>query len=96
MEKYPERYDHILANVWLPFISKTIRDIPNIDCGLYCEEYSWCDFFVHNYHSRSQPCYLGTFRQVVNHTDHLETRLAGMTYFVDKSKSYFTKCLSSM
>ena len=98
---YADRYDHIMANGWSPFILKMIKvkdKDKNIDCGLYCEEYRLCDFFVHSPTAPGTPyrrsCFLGTFRQRIgNYSDHvgMESPSKANTYFVDKSKSNIAK-----
>ena len=94
MEAYEKRYDHIRASGWSPFILKSFTECPEVDCRLYCEEYDWCDFFVHRIIPISKSlklellCYLGTFGQpLAYHTDH---NLTGLLYFVDKSKFNIT------
>ena len=93
---YADRYDHIMANGWSPFILKTIKDKDgtlDIDCGLYCEEYRLCDFFVHSPTTYKRSCFLGTFRQRIgNYSDYVgESPSKANTYFVDKSKSNIAK-----
>ena len=41
-----------------------------LDCGLHCEEYSICDFFVHEHH---RPCYLGTFQKLEKNGTYLSS-----------------------
>ena len=48
---------------WAPYIVKKVTttigdDDEALDCGLYCEEFNNCDFFVHS----DSDCYMGTFR----------------------------------
>ena len=96
---YADRYDHIMANGWSPFILKTIKDKDgtlDIDCGLYCEEYRLCDFFVHSPTTYKRSCFLGTFRQRIanyNDTDRRIRSSKDNTFFVDKSKSNITSSL---
>ena len=67
-KEYSGRYDYYFdilkyyeddERFWVDFVVKKIAANEETDCGLYCEEYNICDFFVH---SGSSPCYLGTFR----------------------------------
>ena len=48
-----------------------------LDCGLYCEAHSICDFFVHDGRG---PCYLGTFQSLKRNGSYLETETDGGKY----------------
>ena len=63
---YRKRYESIDSpsrSYWAPYIVKKVTttigdDDEALDCGLYCEEFNNCDFFVHS----DSDCYMGTFR----------------------------------
>ena len=59
---YEIRYDYTYEgdkDYWAPYIIKQIAKDREIDCGLYCEHYSICDFFVHTLKS---ACMMGSFQ----------------------------------
>ena len=49
------------TKLWNQFAYRMISNAKE-DCGLYCEEERFCDFFV----PLSDTCYLGTFRRKVH------------------------------
>ena len=81
---YEERYkDHIDASSsrdWIQYISKKVLGTKeDIDCGLYCEEFDECDFFI-----QYSNCYLGTFQKNVTEPVVVASRVRGEFYPVYK------------
>ena len=86
---YEERYKTHIETSSTTFAQYLMKEVPgdesHIDCGLYCEEFDSCDFFI-----QDDNCYLGTF--ATNLTDQavvLEERIRGQIYTVFKSGETF-------
>ena len=65
-KEYIVRYDYIYDDhgdeeYWAPFIVKKIAKNEEVDCGLYCEQYNICDFFIH---TRESACMMGSFQNL--------------------------------
>ena len=74
---------------WTSYIVKKFPRNDEFDCGLHCEEYSICDFFVHEHR---EPCYLGTFQKLEKNGTYLSS-ISGKDhyrtfYFVYKSELF--------
>ena len=88
---YEERYKSHLessSSQWVQYITKEVPgDVTRIDCGLYCEEYEPCDFFLQN-----DNCYLGTFQTNVSESGFtLEEQIRRITvYTVHKATHELT------
>ena len=91
---YRKRYDSVdcpYREKWAPYIVKKVTtsigdDDKALDCGLHCEEFNICDFFVHS----DSYCYMGTFRVLEKiGTDLVSSwgsRYFGSMFLVYKSK----------
>ena len=81
---YIQRYKNKIDSPsmqWLQYITKEVMgDKEHIDCGLYCQEYEDCDFFIQN-----ENCYLGTFSKNISEPIAVEdSRMIGEVYVVHK------------
>ena len=79
-----ERYVAIMSRSWKNWIVKTIDANP-IECGLYCEEYPNCDFYVDFTHN----CFIGSFREnSSNGEENGQGHQSQKVYGVFKSKNF--------
>ena len=78
---YTSRYpNHVQTDEnWYYYLDKKISNVGG-DCGLYCEEDHFCDFFV----PYGSFCFLGSFRKDVHRH---RKRMEGTVYFVYKNKT---------
>ena len=54
------------TKLWTQFAYRIISNVEeNQDCGLYCMEERFCDFFIPPGGNHDKICYLGTFRRKV-------------------------------
>ena len=94
------RYDYTYEgdkDYWAPYIIKQIAKDKEVDCGLYCEQYNICDFFVH---TRDSACMMGSFQNqglpfekngsdlIYTNEDYGDYRIPGLTSTYRNKYSY--------